>query len=181
MASSAAGRRYARALFSLAKEDRRGRETMEELDKLAALFDLSPELRAALVIPLYPVKQRLAVVRAVAEREDLSSLITNFYSFLIDQRRLVDFQAIREEFARLVDEDSGLMTAEVVSATPLDERRKDRLRRALSERTGYEVKLDVSIDPDLIGGATAKVGDLVFDGSIRTQLEQLRTNLTKGS
>ena len=74
-----------------------------------------------------------------------------------------------------------MMTAEIASAAPLDDRRRDRLRRALSERTGYEVKLEVTIDPELIGGAIAKVGDLVFDGSIRTQLEQLRTNLTKGS
>ena len=181
MASSRAARRYARALFALAKEQRRAQETNAELDLLAELFDASPELRGALLTPLHPAKQRLAVLRAVAAREGLSKLITNFYSFLIDQRRLVDFPGIRDEFKRLVDQESGLMTAQIVSATPLDDRRRDRLRRALSERTGYEVKLDVSVDPDLIGGATAKVGDLIFDGSIRTQLEQLRANLTKGS
>lgn len=181
MASSAVARRYARALFSLAKEDRRGRETREELATLSQLFEQSGELRDALLTPLYPVKQRGAILRAVAEREGLSRLITNFFSFLIDQRRLVNLPGIREEFERLLDEESGLLTAEVVSATPLDERRKDRLRRALSERTGYEVRLELSVDPDLLGGATAKVGDLVFDGSIRTQLAQLRANLTKGS
>ena len=181
MASSAAARRYARALFSLAREERRGQEVREELDRLAELFRASPELREALLTPLYPVKQRRNVLRAVAEREGLSRLITNFYAFLIDQRRLVDFPGIREEFIRLADEEAGLMTAEVVSATPLDDRRRDRLRRALSERTGYEVKLDISVDPELIGGAIARVGDLVFDGSIRAQLDQLRANLTKGS
>jgi F-type H+-transporting ATPase subunit delta len=181
MASSGAARRYSRALFSLAQEERRGQETMEELDALAAMFEASPELREALLTPLYPVKERRNVLRAIAEQEGLSRLITNFYSFLIDQRRLVDFPGIREEFKRLVDRAAGLMTAQVVSATPLDDRRSDRLRRALSERTGFEVRLEVSVDPELIGGATAKVGDLVFDGSIRTQLDQLRTNLTKGS
>ena len=70
------------------------------------------------------------------------------------------------------------MTAEVVSASPLDDRRKDRLRRALSERTGQEVRLEIEIDPSLIGGAIAKVGDLVFDGSLRTQLGQLRAALS---
>jgi F-type H+-transporting ATPase subunit delta len=73
------------------------------------------------------------------------------------------------------------MTARVVSANPLDDRRKDRLRRALSERTGREVRLEVELDSSLIGGAIAQVGDLVFDGSIRTQLSQLRANLMKGS
>ena len=51
----------------------------------------------------------------------------------------------------------------------------------MSERTGFEVKLELTVDPELIGGAVAQVGDLIFDSSIRTQLEQLRTNLTKGS
>jgi F-type H+-transporting ATPase subunit delta len=73
---------------------------------------------------------------------------------------------------------AGLITAEVVAASPLDDRRRDRLRRALSERTGQEVRLQIEVDPSLIGGAIAKVGDLVFDGSLRTQLGQLRATLT---
>ena len=74
-----------------------------------------------------------------------------------------------------------MVTAEVLSASPLDDRRKDRLRRALSERTGQEVRLEVEVDASLIGGAIAKVGDLVFDGSLRTQLGQLRNTLKKSA
>ncbi len=181
MPSSAAARRYARALFGLAKEEGRSSEVSGELDTLAALFEQSPELREALIIPLYPVRERLAVLKAVAAAESLSTLTRNFYSFLIEQRRMVDFAGIREEYARLVDRDSGVVTAEVVSASPLDEARQERLRRALSERTGLEVKLDLAVDDSLVGGAVAKVGDLVFDGSIRAQLDGLRANLTKGS
>jgi F-type H+-transporting ATPase subunit delta len=181
MASSAAARRYARALFSLAKDEHRVREVGNELDLLAKLFDESVELRDALLTPLHPVEERKAVLRAVSEREQTSATLQNFYSFLIDQRRLVDFPGIHEEYKRLSDEDAGLMTAEVVAASPLDDRRRDRLRRALSERTGREVQLDIRVDPELIGGAIARVGGLVFDGSLRTQLSQLRANLTKGS
>ena len=94
-----------------------------------------------------------------------------------DQRRLVDYAAIAVEYARLADEDQGLLTAEIVAASDLDERRRDRLRRALSDRTGREVRLEIQVDPSLVGGAIAKVGDLVFDGSIRTQLQHLRSNL----
>ena len=181
MQTSAAARRYARALFGLAKEDSRTAEVRGELDTLADLFDANPELREALITPLYPAGERRSVLQAVAAAENLSTLITNFYSYLIDQRRLVDFSGIRDEYARLVDEDSGLVTAEVVSASPLDERKQARLQRALSERTGFEVRLEIEIDESLIGGAIAKVGDLVFDGSIRAQLDQLRGNLTKES
>jgi F-type H+-transporting ATPase subunit delta len=73
------------------------------------------------------------------------------------------------------------MTAQVTSAGPLDEAGQQRLRQALSERTGRDVTLEIQLDPTLIGGAVAKVGDLVFDGSLRTQLDTLRTHLMKGS
>jgi F-type H+-transporting ATPase subunit delta len=112
---------------------------------------------------------------------DISPLVQNFMSFLVDQRRLIAFDAIVASYLELADQAEGLLTAEVVSASPLDDRRKDRLRRALSERTGQEVRLQIEVDPSLLGGAIAKVGDLVFDGSLRTQLGRLRTNLTKGS
>lgn len=181
MPTSAAARRYARALFGLAKEERRVRETSDELDGLAKLFEQSAALREALLTPLHPVKERKAVLLALADRGGLGGTMKNFCAFLIDQRRLVDYPGIHEEFQRLSDEAAGLVTAEVVSASPLDDRRKDRLRRALSERTGQEVQLDIRIDPLLIGGAIAKVGDMVFDGSLRAQLDQLRASLTKGS
>ena len=181
MRSSAAARRYARALFELAREDRRIQEIRGELDALADLFEASPELRNALVMPIHPVSERRSVMRSISEREGFSALVAKFYTYLIEKRRLVDFPAIREEFIRLVDEESGLMTASVTSAIPLDPRRQDRLRRALSERTGFEVRLAVEVDESLIGGAIAQVGDLVFDGSIRSQLEELRSNLSEES
>ncbi len=180
MRSSTAAVRYAKALFSIAKDDRRTGEIRQELETLQRLFSESEELAEALMTPLHPAEERKAVLRAIAER-GLSNTLKNFLSYLIDQRRFMDFEAICGEFMRLADEDAGLMTAQVVSASPLDDRRKDRLRRALSERTGREVRLEVTQDPSLIGGAIAKVGDLVFDGSLRTQLSQLRASLMKGS
>jgi len=165
----------------LAKEERRVGEVGSELDGLARLIGESRELRGTLLTPLHPVKERKAVLRAVASQGEMSTVVTNFYSYLIDQRRLVDYPGIHDEYQRLADEDAGLMTAEIISASPLDDRRKDRLRRALSERTGLAVQLDISVDSNLIGGAIAKVGGMVFDGSLRTQLAQLRASLTKGS
>ena len=75
----------------------------------------------------------------------------------------------------------SLHLPQVVSARPLDDTRQDQLRRALSARTGLDVRLELEVDASLIGGVVANVGDLVFDGSIRAQLESLRANLTKES
>ena len=181
MTGGTAAHRYAKALFGLAEDEHRHREVRTELDNLVSLFDGSRELRDALLTPVHPARDRKAALRAIAARAAVSPLVQNFLSYLIDQRRLIDFHAIVEVYGEFADFAEGLLTAEVISASPLDERRKDRLRRALSERTGREVRLEIKVDTALIGGAIAKVGDLVFDGSLRTQLGQLRANLTKGS
>jgi len=180
MRSAAAARRYARALFSLAKEEGRITEIRQELQQLADLLAENEELQHALFRPLHPVAERRAVLREVAERLGSSDTTRNFYTFLIDQRRLVDFEGIREGYERLADAAAGRAKAEVVSASPLSDEQRDRLRRALSARTGREVEIDVHVDPSLLGGAIASVGALVFDGSLRAQLTQLRASLTKG-
>ena len=180
MRSSAAARRYARALFSLAREDGSTDAVRAELARISAQLEATPELRAALFRPLHPATSRRAVMRRVAEREGLSRNVQNFMLYLIDQRRIVDFDAIVVEYGRLADEAAGRLEAEVVSASPLRDDQRERLRRALATRVGREVELEVKVDPALIGGAIAKVGGLVFDGSLRTQLTQLRDNLTRG-
>jgi F-type H+-transporting ATPase subunit delta len=181
MRASAAARRYARALFSLAREEHSVSETRTELERISSVLEESDELRDVLFTPLHPLEERKHVLDAVSTSLGLSPTLKHFQALLIDQRRLVDFPGICEEFARLADETSGLMTAQVTCASALDDRRKDRLRRALSQATGREVRLEVSVDPELIGGAIAKVGDVVFDGTLAAQLGQLRATLTKGS
>ncbi len=179
MRSAAAARRYARALFSLAQERKRVPKLRAELDLLCELLDESATLRDVLLTPLHPAAERKAVLRGVAKKTKLSPEMRNFCAFLVDRRRLLDLDSIRAEFARLAEEASGRLRGEVVSASPIDSRRMKRLRSVLSERTGCDVELEVRVDPELIGGAIAKVGDLVFDGSLRTQLSQLRSSLSK--
>jgi F-type H+-transporting ATPase subunit delta len=107
--------------------------------------------------------------------------VRNFFAYVIDQRRLVDFDAIRAEFEQLADTAAGRLKARVTAAAPLDDAQRERLQRALAARTGRSVELDVSVDPSLIGGDVATVGNVVFDGSLRTQLYQLRDTLSRGN
>ncbi|MEM7409922.1 MAG: ATP synthase F1 subunit delta [Myxococcota bacterium] len=178
--NTAAARRYARALFSLAQDDQAVDAVRGELQGMAKLFETEPSLRRALFRPLHPVEQRRGVLKAVGQQLGLSGSVRNFLVYLIDQRRLVDFDAICSEFDRLADEAAGLVKARVRAAAPLGDAQRDRLQRALAARTGRQVELDVEIDPDLIGGAVAVVGNVVFDGSLKTQLDQLRDTLTRG-
>jgi F-type H+-transporting ATPase subunit delta len=180
MAGTAAARRYAKALFGLAGETGTVDAVRGELGDVDRLLAEVPELRDALFRPLHPVSERRAALEAVADRIGTSATVKHFYSFLIDQRRIIEFAVIRAEFERLADEAAGRVPAQVVTATALSDEQQERLRRALNASTGRDVQLEVEIDPNLVGGLVARVGDVVFDGSIKTHLQQLRSNLTKG-
>ena len=178
MAATAASKRYAKALFGLASEEARVEPVRKELDRLLDGMRAFPALRDVLVRPLHPAAERRAALRGVAARLALSPLLVNFCSFLIDQRRSRDLEPIRDHYVRLAEEAAGRTRGEVVTAAPLAPAQLERLRTALSRRTGRSVELSVRVDPALLGGARAQVGDLVFDGSLQTQLERLRASLT---
>ncbi len=180
MPGSTVARRYARALFGLAKEEGNPVEVLGELDTLLKCLDQTPDLEAVLFRPFYPVAERTSVMENVAGLLSCSTLIKHFCAVLIEQGRMGYFREIRTELASLVDETKGRVTGELVCASPVSDEQVERLRRVLSERTGLDVQLEVQVDSNLLGGVVAKVGDLVFDGSLRSQLNQLRANLTKG-
>ncbi len=176
---SKAARRYARALFALAREEDEVASIRGELDDMARLFNANPDLRRRLFQPLHPVRERREVLKSICEQGRGSQVIRNFFAYLIEQRRLVAFDLIHDEFNRLADEAVGRVRAEVRSASPLRDQQRARLIDALAQRTGKEIELTVHVDPSLIGGAIATVGGLVFDGSLRTQLLQLQGTLTQ--
>ncbi len=181
MPNTGAARRYAKALFSLASEEGEVQSIRDQLAGMEQLFDDNPELRRRLFQPLHPVVERRAVLIGVCDRGGLSRSVRNFFSYLIDQRRLVDFAGIRDEYERLADEAAGRVRAELRSASPLDAQQRERVTAALARRTGKQIELTVHVDPTLLGGVIATVGGLVFDGSLKSQLSQLRATLIKGS
>jgi F-type H+-transporting ATPase subunit delta len=179
MANDAAARRYAKALFELSEEAGRVDALRQELGALGRLLEENTELASVLLEPLHPATQRRSVLEGVVEKIDASPVLRSFYSFLIDQRRLVDFASIEQEFGRLADIAAGLTVAKVRSANPLSDDQQARLERALTVRSGRKVTLELEVDPTLLGGLVAQVGDTVFDGSLTTQLNQLRAGLAK--
>jgi F-type H+-transporting ATPase subunit delta len=180
MPGAAAARRYARALFGLAVEENRLDPVRREITALAELLEESPELRNVIYRPLHPLKERQAALEAVMARLQAGPTVRRFCAFLLQQRRMHEFPEVRVELERLANEAAGRVEAEITSAGPLGDAQLERLRGALAARTERDVQLKVAVDPTLLGGVVAKVGDLVFDGSLRTQLAQLRANLMKG-
>ena len=142
MARTAAAERYAKALFQLAKENGNVAAIRGELNDLGGLLQENAELRDVLLQPIHPAGQRRGVLNAVTEKMNASPVLRSFYSFLIDQRRLVDLDAIAEAYSVLADADAGLSKATVRTASALSDEQRSRLQRALSTRAGHEVELD---------------------------------------
>ena len=110
MQGGTAAFRYAKALFSLAQDDHKQAEVRSEIEGLGQLFTDNPELQEALLTPLRPAGERKGALGAIAEKAQISRPVQNFLSYLIDQRRLIDFGDIVSAYAELADESAGLVT-----------------------------------------------------------------------
>jgi F-type H+-transporting ATPase subunit delta len=170
-------RRYARALFSLGVDNGMFEVYGRELGSMARLYESSSELRQALDNPVFRGGERRAVLDAVLPRVSQSREVRQFVSLLLERGRLPFLPAIAREFGRMTDDRLGQVRGKVVSAAPLDAGTVDEVRRALESRTGKKVILETEVDPELLGGVMAKVGDLVLDGTLRTQLSTLSHKL----
>jgi F-type H+-transporting ATPase subunit delta len=110
----------------------------------------------------------------------LSATMKSFLTLLFDKGRFAYLSSISDFYQKLADELKGIARASLVSAAPLSSEAVEKIRKTLSERTGKDIVLDVAEDPGLIGGVVTRIGDLVLDGSIKTQLLNMRESLKKG-
>jgi F-type H+-transporting ATPase subunit delta len=180
MPGGALARRYARALFGLGEETGSAAAYLEQIDRLTRLVEESDELRRAVFTPLHPRAERRGVIAELAERLGLAPELRAFSMLLVEENRTQFMPQIRDELRTLVERAAGRVDARVTSARPLDSAQVERVRAALSERVGAEVRVELEVDESLIGGLVARVGDLLLDGSVRTQLLSLASSLRKG-
>ncbi len=180
MKKLAIARRYAKALLLIGKEDGHAEKYREELDGFAGLMAKEKALEQAICNPLYDTAGRKAVLKDVVERLDISGVMRSFLMLLFDKGRIGFAGDIDEFYQKLADELKGVVRAGLVSATELSGETVSKIRKALSKKTGKEVSLEVKQNPALIGGIVTRIGDLVLDGSIRTQLLNMRESLKRG-
>jgi F-type H+-transporting ATPase subunit delta len=173
-------RRYAKALLLIGKEDGKAESYKEELDGFTNLLSREKELDHAICNPLYDSDGRKNVLKAVIEKISLSTVMTSFLMLLFDKGRIGFIRDINDYYQQLADELKGVARASLVSATELSSGTIDKIRKTLSTKTGKEIILEVEQDPDLIGGIVTRMGDLVLDGSIKTQLLNMRESLKRG-
>ncbi len=170
-------RRYAKALFDLAVEQGKVEAWSQALLGLKRAIGGSPELRDVLENPIYTRDQRRGIARRLVAAMGLEAEPANLLYLLADRSRLGQLGDIVDVFGELADAKLGRVRARVTSAVPLDAAAAQVIADKLARATRAQVILDRTVDPALLGGVVAQVGSLTYDGSIRSQLEDLRKTL----
>ncbi|MEM7669291.1 MAG: F0F1 ATP synthase subunit delta [Pseudomonadota bacterium] len=173
LTSSAAGR-YATALFDLAKED--GQLDQVEADLLAvqSALDSSDDLKHLITSPIHTRDEQGRALAAVAKTMGLGALSTNVLGLMAAKRRIFAMPQMIANFATLMAEHRGEVSAEVTAAKALTAAQKKKLEATLKASVGRDVKLDVTVDESIIGGLIVKVGSKMIDSSIRSRLTGLQ-------
>jgi len=168
---------YADALADVAVSENVAGQIRGEFADFLGLLTESPNLGVLLGSPAVPKANKRNVVEALIERTGASRTLRNFLFVVLDHRRLSLLNEIHIAFDQQLDVRQGITRANVTSARELDSQEKERLSGALTKLSGRQVKAEYKLDPALIAGAVVRIGSTIYDGSVRTQLERLRTRL----
>jgi len=182
-------RRYSRALLSVVTQAPTGKgEVMPTPAALAAelracldLLEKTPTLQAALTDPLLPTPRKRALVEAVFTKAQASPLLVRLLALLVDAGRTELLPGIEEAFRHAWNAQRGVVEAEAVTATDLDEGQRADITKALAGVSRQEVDLRTSLDPRVIGGVLVKMAGKNYDGTVRGRLRALRALLVHGA
>lgn len=179
MMTGSLARRYARAVFELGTDHKNLDKMAADLRSLAGAMKTSAELVTVLTNPAIRRADRRKVLDALLARIIAQPQSKNLVYLLLDSERLGSIQGISLEVDAMIEAHAGRVTAEIVSAKPLDSSQLSQLTAALEKLSGKKVDVSKREDASLLGGVIAKVGDVVYDGSLRTQLRTLRDELIR--
>ena len=173
----ALAQRYASALVDVAVEHSAGEQVKSELASFVALLAESADLRHFLSSPAIQWTSKQAVIEKLVARLEAGRTLRNFLLVVVQHRRSAMLPQIREAFEEQLRARLGVAEAQVTSAEELNSQQKAELTRALERLTGKRIEARYALDPALIGGTLVRIGSTVYDGSVREQLNRLRTRL----
>lgn len=170
---------YARAIFAIAEAEGDLDQVEDELFRFGRTVGAQPELREALTDPSLPADRKRAVIDELLGGRASKNTV-GLLDFVVEQGRANDLGRIIDALLELSGERRNHVVAEVRTAVPLDVYRRAQLQEALVRATGKQVEVKVLVDESVLGGVVTRVGDQVFDGSIRRRLELARAQLARG-
>jgi len=167
---------YAQALFQIARAEGALETVEDELFRFARILENETQLREALTDPSLPPEQRSKMIVELLGNKSTPHTV-NVIAFVVQQGRARELTKIIDSLVQLAAEERKKAVAEVRSATPLDEGQREKLKDAITRATGKQVELKVLVDPTVIGGLLVRVGDQVFDGTVRRRLQMAKEHI----
>ncbi len=180
MIGGSLARRYARALLAIGEEEGQARRILEETEQFDRFVSDTPLLREMMEAIHINRRDKKAALEASLAPAGFLASTRNFLFLLVDKGRMNILSPIVSELRRLIEQIEGIERVEVVVPMPLTGTQRDMLQSVLEGQTGKKVMLEESVEPAVLGGMIVKVGSTVYDGSARTQIQQIKQNLEKG-
>lgn len=177
MIDTTLAKRYAKALVEIGQSNNALDKYGSDLTALKEIILESKDFREVLVSPVFTKDDKKKIAGEILAKIGADTVVKNFVNVLIDRKRIDQLNGIETAYQLNVDEIRGITRGEVTSSEPLEKSDLSRVTEVLSKISGKMVIVTTKVDPTLIGGLVAKVGDMVFDGTIRTQLNQLKESL----
>jgi F-type H+-transporting ATPase subunit delta len=171
--SSGIAARYASAVFELAKDASDLKTLESNVQDLDTVLADSSDIRDLINSPVVSREDQANAIAAVAKKMKLMPIVSNTLALMASKRRLFVLPALVAQLRALIAEEKGEITAEVISAKAMTKTQTDKLAKAIKARIGKDVKIDATVDEELIGGLVIKVGSQMIDTSIRSKLNSL--------
>jgi F-type H+-transporting ATPase subunit delta len=168
---------YANALADIALAQGAGEPAAKQLNAFGAAYAQSAELRTFLASPAVTVEAKHAVLEKITGRLGASKIIRNFLFVIADHRRTQLIPEILAALQQVLQQRQGVAEAEISSAVELSATQKKELAATLARLTGKKIETKYSLDPALLGGAVVRIGDTIYDGSLRSRLNEMRSRL----
>ncbi len=174
MSSNDIANRYSEALFDIAKEEKNYEQYLDDLQKFSAVVQENVNLREVLFNPVFDREEKKAVVGELLQVIGVSDISANFLKLLVDKGRISILEDILSAYQQLMDEVLNKARVNVKTAFPLSDGLVAKIKTALEGLTKKQVEMVVEEDPSLLGGIVVKIGDTLYDGSVKAQLSKIR-------
>ena len=181
MGSSVVSKRYAKALIDLATQEGIVDQIERNFGKTVQTIVQTRNLRNFFFNPVYKSDEKMKLLDMVVKEMAISGLLKKFLEMLIEKDRFPEIQEIYKEYVRLSDQLNNRAEAEITSAAALNDEDKKKLQTRLETLTGKNIYLNIKQDPTLIGGVITRIGSIVYDGSIKSQLAKLKEQIMTSS
>ena len=180
MSAETVARRYSLALADVVATTKDAETIKNELKTWEEIMSSNSDLSGAFSNPAIAHTNKEKVLESLIGKTKPSKTTANFLRVLLRNGRLTNLADINQSFAKVLEERAGFVSGKIVSARPLSDKEKKELQSNVEKMTGKKVSLDFDIDQNIIGGVVTTIGSTVYDGSIKTKLENLKQQLVNG-